>query len=646
MITKLQVVSSRLLMLLLLLSGFCFAQSRWELISPIGEVTDIVYAQNQYVATAGEYIITSRDGKKWVNHFIGSKLIAIAYGNGKFVAFASQSTRTEMFISSDGENWSEACVKDFTSSVIMFDIVYGSNMFIITGSGGTVLTSSDGVTWSEAVSPFSLISSQMHSISYGNGIFVAVGYNNADSLLISNDGISWNRYAQPTAALNSIAFGNGLFVATRFRGDSVFVSADGKNWTGSHVLLDMGLDNVSFSNGYFYIFNRYGLGKRSIDGINWEEELVLFGKAINAVTYGENGYIAAGKTIASSLNGKTWTEFGQTEKEGFLSITYGNKRFVTVADTLLAYSEDGLDWNSTEWCNPRCSYNSVAFGAGRFVMADVNGHIDTSSDGINWGRIALPFSDTTGAVVYYDKDRFIINITNKRTIATSVDGITWVVQPVQPQDLYARYCICYSVASGNGKTIGLEAETYSGQDGNPIRMVSIDNGVCTEISRLENGSITFGSGYFVLVNNAGKILTSTDGISWTKVFQNSLFKFNSVTYGNNQFVAVGSDGAIAISQADNIENVRKTTYRTTLQDKIRIVFSDNKINIFIPSELEPRGCRLHIMDIAGRTLFAKQLTGASRQISMPTSMCSSGVCFLSITDIRGKSQNTRLMITR
>lgn len=104
------------------MSGLCFAQSKWELVSPIAEVTDIIYAQNLYVAATGNSIITSKDGKKWVNNPLNDKIRAIAYGNGKFVAFASEGDRTVIYTSSDGENWSEAFQKEFKYEVVMLDI--------------------------------------------------------------------------------------------------------------------------------------------------------------------------------------------------------------------------------------------------------------------------------------------------------------------------------------------------------------------------------------------------------------------------------------------------------------------------------------------------------------------------------------------
>ena len=55
------------------------------------------------------------------------------------------------------------------------------------------------------------------------------------------------------------------------------------------------------------------------------------------------------------------------------------------------------------------------------------------------------------------------------------------------------------------------------------------------------------NGLFVTVGDNGIILTSSDGISWTKrtsVTTNNLY---GVTYGNSTFVTVGNNGTILVS---------------------------------------------------------------------------------------------------
>lgn len=54
-------------------------------------------------------------------------------------------------------------------------------------------------------------------------------------------------------------------------------------------------------------------------------------------------------------------------------------------------------------------------------------------------------------------------------------------------------------------------------------------------------SITFGNGLYVLVSVDGKILTSVDAMNWTERYNDSLKLFRSIDYGENRFIAFGSD---------------------------------------------------------------------------------------------------------
>jgi hypothetical protein len=59
--------------------------------------------------------------------------------------------------------------------------------------------------------------------------------------------------------------------------------------------------------------------------------------------------------------------------------------------------------------------------------------------------------------------------------------------------------------------------------------------------------VTYGNGMFVAVGSNGIILTSTDGISWTKQTSPDFSELKSITYSNSMFVAVGLSGTILTS---------------------------------------------------------------------------------------------------
>jgi photosystem II stability/assembly factor-like uncharacterized protein len=59
--------------------------------------------------------------------------------------------------------------------------------------------------------------------------------------------------------------------------------------------------------------------------------------------------------------------------------------------------------------------------------------------------------------------------------------------------------------------------------------------------------ITFGNNQFVAVGDRGTILTSTDGATWTPRTSGTTEWLRDITFGNNQFVAVGFNDTILTS---------------------------------------------------------------------------------------------------
>jgi hypothetical protein len=59
--------------------------------------------------------------------------------------------------------------------------------------------------------------------------------------------------------------------------------------------------------------------------------------------------------------------------------------------------------------------------------------------------------------------------------------------------------------------------------------------------------VTYGNGLFVAVGEDGIILTSPDGVNWTRQIPPTGNWLYGVTYGNGTFVAVGDRGIILTS---------------------------------------------------------------------------------------------------
>ena len=100
----------------------------------------------------------------------------------------------------------------------------------------------------------------------------------------------------------------------------------------------------------------------------------------------------------------------------------------------------------------------------------------------------------------------------------------------------------YGITYGNNTfvAVGYKSIIITSPDG--VTWTKRSTGIITPLL-----SITYGSNTFVAVGENGVILTSPDGITWTERNSESATSLYGVAYGNNSFVAVGKYGIILTS---------------------------------------------------------------------------------------------------
>jgi len=86
-------------------------------------------------------------------------------------------------------------------------------------------------------------------------------------------------------------------------------------------------------------------------------------------------------------------------------------------------------------------------------------------------------------------------------------------------------------------------------------------------------AVTYGNNQYVAVGNGGIILTSSDGSTWTTRTSGTNAFLTGVTYGNNQYVAVGNGGIILTSP--NGVNWTTTRASGTLQTLKGVTYGNN-----------------------------------------------------------------------
>jgi len=232
--------------------------------------------------------MTSVNGKIWmddVRETTGNRdgpknLLAVGYANGQVVAVGGgcDPACTGRIVLFDGTHWEE--VDASAARGRLTGIAYGNGAWVAVGSMPPALRSTDGRTWTPAAKV--AVPAGLRAVAFGTvgrqPMFVAVGdgYTRVTSL----DGTSWTHLVASTGtneAYRAVAIGNGVVVAAGGRLDSGTVdsgrlirSLDGINWT-DEMVGGPEMPNVVFADNRFYAFSGAGdnILQLSADGKEW-----------------------------------------------------------------------------------------------------------------------------------------------------------------------------------------------------------------------------------------------------------------------------------------------------------------------------------------------------------------------------------------
>jgi len=114
------------------------------------------------------------------------------------------------------------------------------------------------------------------------------------------------------------------------------------------------------------------------------------------------------------------------------------------------------------------------------------------------------------------------------------------------------------LCSGEGASANIIDQTFDIIDQNTD---SIANS--SAVQPCSDDDLTSSTGLFVTVGDNGVILTSSDGISWTKRTSGTTKNLYGVTYGNSTFVTVGDNGTILTSSDGTTWTNKRTSSGTT-----------------------------------------------------------------------------------
>jgi hypothetical protein len=532
--------------------------------------------------TGANTIAQSTNGITWTGIATSGNTFTTGYG----FDYASSVTITkprmlalgtggcDIFGSTDGNLWSGTFNVPFTTQCNA--AAWNGSLWAAVGQGGnTIATSPDGITWTGRGT--TVFTTAGYTVAWTGTLWVAGGQG-GNTIATSTDGTIWlgsnptgvsSTSVQGVTSLTS-TYTKPNYISVGSGGNTIATSNDGINWTGRGSIVLTGSGNGVYWNGSLWVVVGQGTNGNiatSPDGIAWtmRNSPVVFTTQGNKVVWNTNlsRWIATGQggnTIATSIDGITWTGQGTTMfstagygisrqgPAGSLTIGSGtiiprttdNKLFFYISvgsgGNTISYSYNGKTWTGFGTGIFSTKGNKLAHNGSMYVaVGQGTNSIAYSYEGIQWIGLGATRFTTAGFGIGYNDKLWVAVGQGGNTIATSLNGLIWTGQGTSVFTT-AGYNVCwinntwYAVGEG-GNTIATspDAITWTGRD--------------SSIFTKARG-IAYGAGVFVAVGEGtNTIAYSNDGISWTGLGKTTFTTAgNNIAWNGSLFVAVGQGG--------------------------------------------------------------------------------------------------------
>lgn len=339
-------------------------------------------------------------------------------GTNGFYAITYDSTVAANSV--DGTNWTQQTLP-FSGN--WRDVEYGGNALVAvcanSASGGL---SYDGVTWHRTTFPRS---ESWWKLAWNGSIFVAIASSRDTNAIAASspDGSGWT-YRNPNPATSSrcwgIAWNGSVFcVVSEFGRGSNYctTSTDGINWNYASLAFSPGQTYVGVYNpqngsyradfckdlvwtGQKFIIINYTSSSAvlSSDQNGTTPWIIASNGASNTVNDIEsdgNKYCAISASGAYSWlsnDGVSWSGYMMPTGVTWTGLKWNGSQFLAVSNGLYsATSPDGTGW--TLRTSPTATSRKPAWNGSQYLLTSASSNqnvVYTSSDGINWNRIALP----------------------------------------------------------------------------------------------------------------------------------------------------------------------------------------------------------------------------------------------------------------
>lgn len=269
----------------------------------------------------------------------------------------------------------------------IYSILYNNGLYLALDSNGalyssTILTSLDDWRFLLDIGSTNTLAGK---VNYTNGRYFALGTN--ESFKTSTDGIVWVNNTGLTSVddLNEVAYGHGLYVMT-CRGAGVATSTNGINWSRI-TISGFEINSVVYGNGIFVIVGGPGAASEgrystSTNGTTWSSFGSAGGNDFISVTYAQGLFVTvalSGGGIFTSTDAVTWTDTSPTITEVYTDVVYGNGKFYAIGSTTgRRTSTDGYTWTTAT--SSSVNIRDVYYSNGVFLYCGQNGIIGTTTD--------------------------------------------------------------------------------------------------------------------------------------------------------------------------------------------------------------------------------------------------------------------------
>ena len=544
----------------------------WQLSNDVPQTLMATYS-DKYIAFNGsdKYLIASSqqyqaalstDGITWTYASTPARTYSLEHFNNVFTLI-TPSSAYNIYYSTNGTSWTNtSTAQAFNKTPYILgrtsgktpggqDITVGVGS-LASSSYQSLVYSYNGTTWIGGSMPYTTTSQITYSaVAFGSNSstedsrFVAVasgGYptnpSASESSAYSVDGITWNVATLPSSQIwTGISYYDNKFIATANNTTSGATSTDGITWTSITLSDDAANKTLIYKNQDY----------------TPKTAVPVPAEPVTAVTLGDSS------TSAFTTDGTTWSSgtsiIGGTWTDGL----HDSSKFIAVGPNSanVIYSTDGVSWQISNDVDNRLintySDKYMAFnGSDKYLIASSQQSQGAlSTDGITWTYLATPVGTYS---VGYGHDRFVIvnKDNNSSQVRYSTNGSSWSsVTPVSGL-YYHIHGFAFDSSANIMVGVGKRASNYGSL------LLSTDGTTWTtgtmpalgDITNITYNSVAFGNGNFVAVGTSGTSAYSTDGTTWTSVTMPSYGSWTGITYTDNKFIAISTDTSDAATSTD------------------------------------------------------------------------------------------------